>query len=84
MKQRGERIVDPASLTDRHIERRHGVKSRRELTQDQERANRHGSPQTIVVGDGDVILGPHIRKLVFTGAGVTVTVLGDTATIDIP
>lgn len=84
MKQRGERMVDPASLTDRHIERRHGVKSRKELTQDQERAERHGSPQTIVVGNGTVVLGPHIRQVNFTGAGVTVTVVGDTATIDIP
>lgn len=79
-----ERIINPSNQPDTHIERRHGVKTRRELVLEQRASARRLPAPVIRIGDNSVLLGKNIRTIQLTGAGVTVTVLGSVATVTIP
>jgi len=76
---RPERLIDPHAQPERRIEERHGVPSRRDLQRATTDATRHRPPAAVAIGNGDVIVGPEVRRI-HVPAGV-VTVSGDTATV---
>lgn len=78
-----DRIINPSNQPDTHIEKRHGVRTRRQLVHEQQATARRSPAPVIKIGDADVLLGKGIRQINLTGAGVVVTVLGDTATVTI-
>lgn len=81
---KAERLIAPSNQPDTHIEQRHGVKTRRQITLNQDAVARRVPRAVISFGNGSVVLGPNVRRVNFTGAGVTVTVVGDLATVVIP
>lgn len=84
MPKRRSRIIEPDNQPDTHINSRYGVRTRREIVSAQEHDGRGRTQPAVNVGDGNVVLGQHVRTINFTGAGVTVTILGSVATVDIP
>lgn len=81
---RTDRIIDPNQQPDAHVDRQHGVITRRALKQTQEATARRQVPPGVAIGNGSVILGSNVRVINIVGAGATVTITGDVATITIP
>lgn len=81
---RSDRIIDPHQQPDAHVDQRHGVITRRALDREQKARAKRPIPDGVAIGNGSVILGPNVRVINIVGAGVTVTVTGDVATITIP
>jgi len=76
-------IIDPHNQPETTAERRLGVIPQREANRAVDRLGRYQERGGVMITDGDRVLGELIRKLAITGAGVTVTVLGDQVTLDI-
>lgn len=79
-----DRIIDPSMQPDTYVDHRHGVKTRRELTDDQTATARRPIPSGVAIGNGTAIIASNVRIIHFTGLGVTISVIGDVATINIP
>lgn len=76
-------IIDPHNQPDTTAERRLGVIPNRETNRTVDRLGRYQERGGVMITDGDRVLGELIRKIAVTGAGVTVTILGDQVTLDI-
>lgn len=79
-----EKILDPFNQPNNSAERRLGVTPQRDQNRAQERAQRYQENKGLaIVDDEGRVIGDGVRKLAITGAGATVDVLGDVATVDI-
>ncbi len=79
-----ERILDPHNQPNTAAERRLGVTPQREQNRAQERAQRYQENKGLaIVDDEGRVIGDGVRKFAITGAGATVDVLGDVATVDV-
>ena len=79
-----EKILDPFNQPNNAAERRLGVTPQRDQNRAQERAQRYQENKGLaIVDDEGRVIGDGVRKLAITGAGATVDVLGDVATVDI-
>jgi len=76
-------IIDPHNQPETTAERRLGVIPQREANRAVDRLGRYQERGGVMITDGDRVLGELIRKIAVTGAGVTVTILGDQVTLDI-
>jgi len=76
-------MIDPHNQPETNAERRLGVIPQREANRTVDRLARYQERGGVMITDGDRVLGELIRKIAVTGAGVTVTILGDQVTLDI-
>lgn len=77
------RVINPDAQPDAHVDRRHGVVSRRALAQGQTANQRRALPPGIAIGNGSVVQTDAIKLLHVRGSGASLSVTGDVATLTI-